>query len=45
MQKIIQQADDLRNSRKTTSYIVDTNGEPLVVHHGSGENFDTFDPR
>jgi hypothetical protein len=39
---IIQQADDLRNSRNNVSKAIDENGEPLVVYHGSWSKFDTF---
>jgi hypothetical protein len=33
---------DWENDFKNASKVVDKNGDPLVVYHGSGENFDTF---
>ena len=35
---------DWENSPKTASKVVDKNGEPLVVYHGSLQRFTTFDP-
>ncbi len=34
---------DWRNDPSSASKVVDTNGEPLVVYHGTESDFDTFD--
>lgn len=34
---------DWKNSPKTASKVVDENGEPLVMHHGTNQKFSIFD--
>ena len=36
---------DWENNPANSSKVVDKNGEPLVVYHGSSDNFNTFEPR
>ena len=35
---------DWENNPSEASKVVDENGEPLLVYHGSGEKFNTFMP-
>lgn len=35
---------DWENDPENSSKIVDENGEPMVVYHGSNKDFDSFDP-
>lgn len=35
-------ANWLKDVKSSTSQVVDENGEPLVVYHGTGEDFNEF---